>query len=175
MDSLDNSELDPIQALKMEFLMCLQKKDFKQAFGYQNELAKLCPGDKTIIELGKFLPDEISWQEAEKAEEEEEEYYDEEDEEYGEESEKSSEEEAEDPTQIKEGEAKKEGAEGEGSDDSESSYYDENGKKVWGEEGDDWDWVHKEDKDTYVAGEAYHVYPEDLLNKNQVEADETEL
>ena len=158
MDSYDNSEMDPIQALKMEFLMCLQKKDFKSAFGYQKELEKLCPADATIKELGKFLPDEIAWQEAEKAEEEEVEYYDEEEaSEYDDEDEKSSEEEEEDPNQIQE--TKKEGEDGAESDSS-GSYYDEEGKKIWGEEGDDWDWIHKEDKETYVEGEPYHAYPE---------------
>ena len=58
---MDSQDLDPIQALKMEFLMCLQKKDYKSAFGYQKELVKLCPADKTIMELGQFLPDEIAW------------------------------------------------------------------------------------------------------------------
>ena len=44
-------DMDPVQALKMEFLMCLQKKDYKNAFGYCKELEKLLPRDQTIKEL----------------------------------------------------------------------------------------------------------------------------
>ena len=36
------------------------------------------------------------------------------------------------------------------------SDYDEEGKYVWGEEGADWDWYYKEDKDAFERGDPVH-------------------
>ena len=176
----------------MEFLMCLQKKDFRRAQGYQRELTKLVPRDRTIAEFSKFLPDEIAFQDEQEAyhgkDEDiglgDDEYYDEEDDEEW--PDDSSEEDGSDSPEEKdeneadkvEGDAqgKQEGdAEEEKTDSEYGSEYDDNGRKIWGEEGVDFEWYHKEDKENYVEGEAYHAYPEDLLNKHQVDDDETEL
>ena len=80
-----------ISTILIQFLMCLQKRDFQAANQLQKELQKRCPNDKQIAEFSQYLPEEARAQllEGKPEQDEEASEYDseEEDEEISEESE----------------------------------------------------------------------------------------
>ena len=109
---MDNfQDMSVIQTLKMEvsvslfrsyslqFLMCLQKRDYQTANKLQKELSKRCPDDKNIQEFADFLPEEARAQKKEIEGEPESEYDSEYDEEEDDEPEEKSSSEDEEPVQ----------------------------------------------------------------------------
>lgn len=141
------------------------------------------PGDPVIAEFSKYLPTEALAQKralnGEPAEDggAAEDYYDEEEEPAAEKEEDYDKEEPEEPEEKEEeaagedqqAEVVKEGTKPEGGDEKRaggenSEYeeeddgygeedYDEEGRYKWGQEGADWDWYYKEDKEAYERGD----------------------
>ena len=75
------------------------------------------------------------------------------------------------------GEEKKKSGDGEQSEyeDEDDGYgeedYDEEGKYKWGNEGNDWDWYYKEDKEAYERGDPMPntLNPPVMIDKEQIE------
>ncbi|TNV78536.1 hypothetical protein FGO68_gene3143 [Halteria grandinella] len=173
--------------------MQLQKQDYVAAERIQRELMIRLPGDPVITEFSKFLPAEALAQKN-AANEYGDEYYDEEDEgkdkaaeKEEEEEEEPEEEETEEPTiapaepilgadpqepatanpDKKEGDSEYEDEDdGYGEED-----YDEEGRYKWGQEGNDWDWYYREDKEAYERGDPMPntLNPPVLLDKETIE------
>ena len=137
----------------------------------------MVPNDATIKAFAKFLPTEAAHQEAvmqeeQGADEGEESYYDEEDD--GEEAEEEDEEmagaaatgqdseanaEASTQAESQANEGGAQGGNGEEDKDSEESDeydsdYDDEGRYIWGQEGEDWEFYYQEDKQAYERGES---------------------
>jgi hypothetical protein len=174
--------------------MQLQKQDYVAAERIQRELMIRLPGDPVITEFSKFLPAEALAQKN-AANDYGDEYYDEEDEgkdkaaeKEEEEEEEPEEEEPEEPTEATTTEKpsaseetvpttgatgdKKEDSEYEDEDDGYGEEdYDEEGRYKWGQEGGDWDWYYKEDKEAYERGDPMPntLNPPVLLDKETIE------
>ena len=143
--------------------MKLQQQDFVAAERIQQELLRRLPGDPVLAEFSKYLPREVQAQKT-AANDYGDEYYDdeapatkEEEEAYGKEEE---EEEPETEVVVEESKTddapKKEGDESEYEDEDEGygeEDYDDEGKYKWGNEGGDWDWYYREDKEAYERGD----------------------
>ena len=113
------------------------------------------------------MPEEARAQKKEIEGEPESEYDSEYDEEDDEEEDKSSEEE-EEPVEEEEQKPVDDYDYGDpGSDYEWASDVDSQGRTIWGEEGVDFEWYYKEDKEAYERGES--MVPDILLNKNQVD------
>merc|ERR1740139_562088 len=164
--------MSDVAKLKMEFLMKLQQGNYEGAQVIQRELLKLIPKDPVIKEFSKFLPTEIEYQrDAElEAKENEIEYYGEEeseesdpDDDYGEEKMLADKGETTEEKEKKEEEAMV-------TDGSEyDSEYDEQGRYIWGNEGNDWEFYYDEDKIAYELGQS--TVPE-TLNPQALPTDE---
>jgi hypothetical protein len=159
--------------------MRLQQQDYVMADRIQRELLRRLPGDPVIAEFSKYLPSEaLAQKKALNGETEEgdaageEDYYDEEEApEKEEEYDKEEPEEPEEKEEDQQAEVVQEGAKAEGEPATEekkggenSEYeeeddgygdedYDEEGRYKWGQEGADWDWYYKEDKEAYERGD----------------------
>ena len=144
----------------------------------QRELLRRLPGDPVIAEFSKYLPSEaLAQRRAVNGEGEEggaDDYYDEEEEKEEEEEPEEPEEPDEQPSAnaeedqqaevVQEGKADGEGAGEEKKGGENSEYeeeedgygdedYDEEGRYKWGQEGSDWDWYYKEDKEAFERGD----------------------
>ena len=142
----------------------------------QRELLRRLPGDPVIAEFSKYLPSEaLAQRRAVNGEGEEagaEDYYDEEEEKEEEEEPEEPEEPEEQPAAeedqqaeiVKEGKPEGEGAAEEKKGGENSEYeeeedgygeedYDEEGRYKWGQEGSDWDWYYREDKEAFERGD----------------------
>lgn len=149
--------------------MKLQVQDYVAAERIQRELCLRLPKDPVIQEFSKYLPSEALAQKH-AANDYGDEYYDDEEGDEKEEDEKEEDEEqdkAEEPvtqeqpdeiaTQVDAGKAGAENENSEYEDENDDGYgeedYDAEGRYKWGNEGADWDWYYREDKEAYERGD----------------------